>query len=65
MHKSAETLFGWTYKLLKHWGCNDIFAAYFGLFVNITMLCVLSYLIYIVFRFALVTIMAVVAKKTM
>ena len=60
----AITLFGWTYKLLKQWDFNDTFAAYFSLLVNILVLCVFSYLIYLLFRFALVTIMAVVARKT-
>ena len=60
----AITLFGWTYKLLKQWDFNDTFAAYFSLLVNILVLCVFSYLIYLLFRFALVTIISVVARKT-
>ncbi len=64
MHKTAVLLFDYTYKLLKKWDCNDTFAAYFGLMVNIVILCIFSYIIYLVFRFALVTAMALIAKKT-
>ena len=64
MQLFAVSIFGWTYKLLKRWDCNDTFAAYFSLFINIIVLCVFSYAIYLVFRFVLVSIMALVARKT-
>lgn len=64
MHKIAENIFGWTYKLLKSWHVNDTFAAYFSLLVNIVMLILFAYGIYLIFRFVLVTLMAIVAKKT-
>jgi len=64
MHKLAENIFGWTYKTLKSWHANDTFAAYFSLLINILMLILFSYFIYLIFRFVLVTLMAIVAKKT-
>jgi len=64
MHKIATTVFGWTYKLLKSWDVNDTFAAYFSLLINIVMLILFAYGIYLIFRFILVTLMAIVAKKT-
>lgn len=64
MHKTAENIFGFTYQLLNSWDCNDSIAAYFSLAVNLILLGFLSYLIYLIFRFVLVTTMAIIAKKT-
>ncbi len=64
MFKLSQNIFGWCDKFLIKIGFNDTFAAYLGLFINIIILYALSYLIYIIFRFVLVTIMALVAKKT-
>ena len=43
---------------------GDTTASYISLAINIVILCVLAYLIYVIFRLSLVTIMAIVAKKT-
>lgn len=64
MHKTAENIFGFAYRMLKHWDLNESFAAYFSLAVNLIVLWLLSYIIYLIFRFVLVTTMAIVAKKT-
>ena len=64
MFKFSEKIFGWSEKLFLKIGFNDTLAAYIGLLINIAELYLISYLIYIIFRFVLVTIMAVVAKKT-
>lgn len=64
MHKTAENIFGFVYRLLKHWDLNESFAAYFSLAINLIVLWLLSYIIYLIFRFVLVTTMAIVAKKT-
>jgi miniconductance mechanosensitive channel len=64
MLKIIEKTFGWCYPLLKKWGAEDTFASYLSLLLNITILCFLAYAIYLVFRFILVTLMAIVAKKT-
>ena len=64
MYKLLEKLFGWLYPLLKKWNCNDTFASYFSLVVNILILCFLAFIIYIVFRTILVSVMVFVAKQT-
>lgn len=64
MHKILENIYCWCYPLFRKWGMNDTIAAYSSLVVNIFLLSFLTYCIYMVFRFFLVTVMAVVAKKT-
>ncbi|WP_310556489.1 mechanosensitive ion channel domain-containing protein [Flavobacterium sp.] len=64
MLKLTENIFGWCDKFLIKIGFNETIAAYLGLLINIVILYVICYVIYIVFRFGLVTIMAIVAKKT-
>lgn len=64
MHKTIEILFGWCYPLLRSWHWGDTLASYTSLTINIALLCFLAYNIYFVFRFLLVTVMAVVAKRT-
>ncbi len=64
MFKITQGIFGFCDKLLAKMGFNETLAAYTGLIINILLLYGISYLIYIVFRFALVTIMALVAKKS-
>lgn len=64
MHKIAEYIFGWVNKMLLEWDFNETIAAYISLVLNIALLSFLAYSIYIIFRFVLVTAMAIVAKKT-
>lgn len=64
MLKTTENIFGWCVKFLSRIGLDTTVAAYLGLLINIVILCTISYVIYLVFRFILVTVMAVVAKKT-
>ena len=64
MYKLLEKLFGWLYPLLKKWNCNDTFASYFSLVVNILILCFLAFIIYVIFRTILVSVMVFVAKQT-
>lgn len=64
MHKTLEFIYGWCYPLLRKWDLGDTFASYTSLAVNIVILSFLAYNIYFVFRFLLVTVMAVAAKKT-
>ncbi|MBC7642509.1 MAG: mechanosensitive ion channel family protein [Flavobacterium sp.] len=64
MYKYAEMFFGWCYPLFKNWGFNETLAAYTSLIINILLLYFLSVLIFQFFRFLLITIMAIVAKKT-
>ena len=64
MHKLLENVFCWCYPLLRKWGIEDTLASYTSLAINILILSVLSYFIFFAFRFLLVTVMAIVAKKT-
>lgn len=64
MHKLLRQIFGWCYPLFKKWGLEDTLASYLSLIINIAVLCLLSYLIYLVFRFVLVSSMTFFAKKT-
>jgi len=64
MHKLLEAIFCWCYPLMRKWGLEDTLASYTSLAINIVILSFLSYLIFFVFRFFLVTVMAIVAKKT-
>jgi len=64
MHKFLEKIYGWCYPLLRKWGLGDTLASYTSLVINIAILSFLAYLIYLLFRFVLVTVMAAVAKKT-
>jgi len=64
MHKLLEKIFGWCYPLFRKWDFGDTLAAYLSLIVNIVILCIVSYWIYLLFRMLLVTLMVVVARKT-
>ena len=64
MLKFTENIFGWCDTFLVKIGFNETIAAYIGLFVNIAVLYVISYVIYTIFRFTLITIMAVIARRT-
>jgi len=64
MHKLAEKLFGFAYKLFKKWRFDDGFASYLSLVINLVLLCLISYLIYRIFKFILVRNMNFIAKKT-
>lgn len=64
MHDFLEKIFSWLYPLLRKVSLGDLAASYISLIVNIFILCILSYIIYIIFRLVLITSMAIVAKKT-
>ncbi|SFB29228.1 miniconductance mechanosensitive channel [Flavobacterium swingsii] len=64
MLKLTEKIFGWCDKLLIKFGFNETIASYLGLIINLVILFAISYVLYMIFRFILVTIMAIVAKKT-
>ena len=64
MHKKVELIFGWCYPFFKKIGFNETIASYTSLIVNIALLYVSAYLIFLVCRFVLVTIMSIVARKT-
>lgn len=64
MHKLTETIFGWCYPLFKKWHFGETLASYLSLILNIALLFCIAYLIYLICTFVLITIMAIVAKKT-
>jgi miniconductance mechanosensitive channel len=64
MHKLLEKIFGWCYPLFRKWHLGETVAAYSSLIINIVILAILSYWIYLIFRMILVTMMVVVARKT-
>ena len=59
-----ELFFSWAYSIFRKIGMNDTWASYTSMLVNIFILIILTFLIYFVFRLVLVTLMAVVARKT-
>jgi miniconductance mechanosensitive channel len=64
MYKIIEKLFTFLYPIFRKWGLGSNFSSYLSLLLNIAVLCLLSYAIYIVFRLVLVTVMMVIAQKT-
>ena len=64
MYKYIETIFTFLYPIFRKWGLGSSSASYLSLLINSLILYVLAYVIYIIFRFILVTILAVVAQKT-
>ncbi|HNP31714.1 MAG TPA: mechanosensitive ion channel [Flavobacterium sp.] len=64
MHKLVERIFNWCYSLLKKWDFGETLSAYISLAVNIIILGILSYLIYLLFRFVLVRTMIIIARRT-
>jgi len=59
-----EKIFNFLYPLFRKWGLGINFASYLSLVINIALLSVLAYLIYLIFRLILVTTMAIIAQKT-
>lgn len=64
MHKIIEKIFTFLYPIFRKWGLGSTFASYLSLVLNILVLCLLAYLIYLVFRFVLVKVMAIIARNT-
>jgi miniconductance mechanosensitive channel len=64
MDKLIHTIFSFLYPVFRDWGISRSMSTYLSLFFNTILLCFLAYGIYVVFRFILVTIMAIVAQRT-
>lgn len=64
MHNILEKLFGWLYPLMRKLNFGDTLASYISLLINILILCFLAFFIYIIFRLILVSVLAIIAKKT-
>jgi len=64
MYKIIEKVFGWSYPLFKKWDFGETFSSYLSLLLNILILSLLAYSIFLVFRLVLVRAMIFVAQKT-
>lgn len=64
MYKKLEKIFDWCYPFLKKLELGETISAYLGLFINILLMSIIAYFIYFIFRFLLVTSMAILAKRT-
>ena len=64
MYNYIEKIFTFLYPILRKWGFGISSSSYLSLLFNSVILCAMAYVIYVIFRFALVTIMALVAQKT-
>jgi miniconductance mechanosensitive channel len=64
MLKFTEKIFSWCYSFLMKMDCNETIASYISLAINLVILGAIVYVMYIIFRFFLVTVMAIVAKRT-
>ena len=59
-----EKIFSWCYPVLKKIGLNETIASYASMIVNLIILAVLTYALYIIFRLTVIALMALVARKT-
>ena len=64
MHKLVEKLFSWSYPLLKKLDLGETISSYLSLAINIFILSVLAYVIYLIFSYILVRTMIILARKT-
>jgi miniconductance mechanosensitive channel len=64
MHKLVEKLFSWCYPLLKKLDLGETISSYLSLAINIFILSVLAYIIYLIFSYILVRTIIIVARKT-
>lgn len=64
MFKIIKKLFGWLYPLLKKGHVNDTLASYLSVAVNMILLSVLAYLIYLISKKCFVTLLVFIAKKS-
>jgi miniconductance mechanosensitive channel len=64
MNKLIHFVFNFLYPIFRDWGMSRTVSTYLSLFFNIIILCFLAYCLYVIFRFLLVTLMAILAQKT-
>jgi len=64
MHKLLDKIFNFLYPLFRDWGMSRNFASYISLVLNIAIMVALSFAIYYVAKFVLVTLTAIFAQKT-
>lgn len=64
MNNSLEKIYGWCYPLLRKLGFEYSLASYLSLLLNIIIMCLLAYVIFIAFRFVLDKTFRGIAKRT-
>jgi len=64
MFKFIGKIFSFLYPLFRKWGMSYSVSSYLSLILNIALLCLLAYSIYVIFRLILVTIIVFVAQRT-
>nr|WP_294776303.1 mechanosensitive ion channel domain-containing protein [uncultured Flavobacterium sp.] len=64
MHKIVEKIFDWSYPLFKKWDFGETLSSYLSLAINIMVLAFIAYAIFLIFRYTLVRIMIIVARRT-
>ena len=57
-------LFNWAYEILKNFDCNETFAVYTNLFVNIAVLILVSFILDFIFKKIFIIILAIFAART-
>ena len=57
-------LFNWAYEILKNFDCNETFAVYANLFINIAVLILVSFILDYIFKKVFIIILAIFAAKT-
>jgi miniconductance mechanosensitive channel len=64
MGNILDHIFNFLYPIFREWGLGYSFSSYVSLVLNIIVLIILTYSIYMLFRFLFVTAMAIIALKT-
>lgn len=64
MYPLLKQLFSFLYLIFKKWGFNYTLASYASLILNIVLLCILSYIIYMLSKKILVGLMIFIARRT-
>ncbi len=64
MYKHIEKLFGWCYPVLKKIGLGETVSAYLSLAINIVLLCVIAYFVFLIFRYILVRALIIIARRS-
>ncbi|RAR70699.1 mechanosensitive ion channel family protein [Flavobacterium aciduliphilum] len=64
MHNFLEKLFGWCYLILQKIHFGDTLSSYLSLLVNLIVLCICAFIIFVFFRTILVSLFTLIAKKT-
>jgi miniconductance mechanosensitive channel len=64
MLKITEKIFGWSYPVFKKFDFDETLSSYLSVFINVVVLSILSYTIFLVSRYFLVRVMIVIARKT-